>query len=185
MVIQNTNCISILLYEPFQIPSHLVKPSQIFSFFDWCTEELLCRSPLFKTLNQGWVDVLFCLVQVQYEVCPQRRVPCARHGKQLIIAVSWGYLVRGDTGKCSCSHRVCERSTHAQSADKKVRKGTEKNPGILELSGPAKQRWVGVDLKGPKVRCRNSGCLYRLLSAVMVIGEGQNRICSRQFLAVQ
>lgn len=130
-LIQNTNCISILLYEPFQIPSHLVKPSQIFSFFDWCTEEFLCRSPHFKTLNQGWVDVLFCLVQVQYEVCPQRRVPCTRHGKQLIIAVSWGCLVRDDTGKCSCSHRVCERSTHAQRADKKVKKGTEKIQGFL------------------------------------------------------
>lgn len=93
--------------------------------------------------------------------------------------------MRGNTGKCSCSHRVCKRSTHAQRADKNMRKGTEKNPEILKLSGPAKQGCVGVDLKDPEVICRNSGWLYRLLSPVTVIGKGQNKICSRQFLAVK
>lgn len=103
---------------------------------------LMYRNPLFKTLTQGGDDVLLCLVQVQYGVCPQIRVPCTRHGKQLIIAVSWGYLVRGDTGKCSCSHRVCERSTHAQRADKRVRKGTEKFQGYLSCQD--QQNWGGL-----------------------------------------
>lgn len=130
-LIQNTNCISILVFEPFQIPAHLVKPSQIFSFVDQCTERTLCkRSPfIFKTLAQAGVDVLVCLVRVQCGICPQRKVPCMRHGKQSIIAVSWGHLVRGDTGECSCSHRVCEKSSHARRADKKVRKGPEKIQG--------------------------------------------------------
>lgn len=144
--IQNTNCISMLMVAPFQIPAHLVNPSQIFSFFDQYTEKPLCRSSLFifKMLAQAGVDVLVCLVWVRYGVCPQRKVPCTRHGKQLIIAVSWGHLVRSDTGECSCSHRVRERSTHAQKTDK-VRKGTEKNQEELQLPGPAKHQWVRMD----------------------------------------
>lgn len=143
-LIQNTNCISILLVEPFQIPSHhTAKPSQIFSFFDWSTEEPLCRSHPFKTLTQGGVDVALCLVQVQYGVCPQRKVSCTGHGKQLIIAVSWGYLVRGDTDECSCSHGVCERSTHAQRADKTVRKGTENIQGDLSCQDQQNKGGLG------------------------------------------
>lgn len=115
---QTTNCISILMFEPFQIPVHLVKPSRICSFLNRCTQKPLCRSSpfIFKTVAQAGVDVLVCLVRVQYRVCPQRKVPCMRHGKQLIIAISWGHLVRGDRGECSSSHKVCERSTHARRA---------------------------------------------------------------------
>lgn len=89
-LIQNTNFISILMFELFQIPAHLVKASLIFSVFDRCTEKPLCRRSLFifKTLTEAGVVVLIRLVWVQYGLCPQRSVPCLRHSKQLIIAIS-------------------------------------------------------------------------------------------------
>lgn len=95
--------------------------------------------------------------------------------------------MRGDTSECSCSHGVYERSTHARRAKRgqESEKGARENPGGLQLPGPAKQGCVGMDLERPKERGRNSGWLYRLLSPFTAIMKGQNKICSRQPLAVQ
>lgn len=47
--------------------------------------------------------------------------------------------MRGDTGDCSCSHRACERGTHAQRADKKVRKGDRKESRDIQAVRASKR----------------------------------------------
>lgn len=61
-------------------------------------------------------------------------------------------------------------------------RGQEKNPGGLQLPGPAKQGWVGMDLKRPKAKSERWKFWMFLETAEFFYSyrKGQNKICARQ-----